>query len=262
MKSLGTASYWLPVALSVYQLGCALPPTLASPGPIEPAIVEPDSVRSARAFEETLAERYGTLPPTGTAWFEVREGAAPIIISAPHATRPTREGKLREIVDAGTGSLAVMLHELAGATVIFTTYASPSDPNYYDSNEYKETLRKLVEAHRPVVVLDLHASDPYRPYDVDLGTMHRASLLGSDDLLDGLVAGLRREGLINLSFDRFSASKSATVTKWVSSLGTPCIQLEISSTWTDPTSTDDLHVHRYAELLQALVRFARDVKHR
>ena len=31
----------------------------------------------------------------------------------------------------GTASLAVALHKLTGATVIYTTHASPSDPNYY-----------------------------------------------------------------------------------------------------------------------------------
>lgn len=98
----------------------------------------------------------------------------------------------------------------------------------------------------------------FRPYDVDLGTMNGASLIGRSDLLELLVERLRQEGLINLSRDYFSASKSATVTKWISQRGTPCIQLEISSTWTDPTG-DDLHAHRFSALLQALVRFTRAV---
>jgi hypothetical protein len=221
------------------------------------AIVETKDVERAIAFEEDLAKRYDQVPPAGAPWFEVLDGTGPVLISAPHATTPTREGNSHLFADGGTGALAMALHHLTGATAIYTTFKSPSDPNYYDDNAYKEKLVELLESRKPLVVLDLHASHWYRPYDVDFGTMNGQSLLGDVFLLRRLSEHLRAGGLTNFSQDYFAASRNATVTKWVSNRGIPCIQLEFSSTWT--TTEGKLNAHRFAQLLEALTRFVRSV---
>ncbi len=158
----------------------------------------------------------------------------------------------------GTGALAIALHELTGASVIFTTKRSLSDPNYYDDNEFKAAIDCLIREQRPIVVLDLHASHSYRPYDVDFGTMGGKSLLDRNDLLVLLVKTIRGEGLTNLSQDYFAAARQQTVTKFVSSRGVPAVQLEISATCLDP-GRDPLSGHRFAQLLQALARFIEGV---
>jgi hypothetical protein len=154
------------------------------------AIVGKEDVADAIKFEKELAQHYEVPPPNGQPWFAIIEGDAPIIISAPHATAQIREGQVK-IADAGTGSLAVALNKLCSATVIYTTFLSPSDPNYYDTNEYKIELARLIDSKKPTLVLDLHASDPMRPYDVDFGTMGGTSLLSSPQLLVALADGLR-----------------------------------------------------------------------
>lgn len=242
------------LGLAVTACASASPRHFSDPAQVFPrAVVAKSDVDRAAKIEGELAKRYGELAPPGTAWFEVHTGNRPVVVSAPHATNPTRDGKLR-FADAGTGSLAALLHDLAGCTAIYTTYASPSDPNYDDENEYKEQLRKLLETRKPALVIDLHASHWNRPYDVDFGTLHGRSLLGKSEVLRELANHLRNEGIGNFSQDYFAASKNATMTKWASSLGVPAIQLEISTTWTTP-GPDELLAHRYAQLLQALVRF-------
>ena len=84
--------------------------------------------------------------------------------------------------------------------------------------------------------------------------MGRRSLLGRDDLLNALSAALRAEGLGNQSLDFFAAAVNQTITKWVSGRGVPAIQLEISATWLT-AGAGALPAHRYAQLLQGLVRF-------
>ena len=224
---------------------------------LEKAIILPVHIEKAIATEERLAGSYETLPAEGQPWFETLTGTTSVLIVAGHATAQTREGAMK-VPDRGTGGLAVALHELTDATVIYTTMRSPSDPNYYDDNAFKEHVGRLVAAHRPLLVIDLHASHSYRPYDVDFGVMGGTSLLGRDDWLSRLAWRLRNEGLMNLSRDYFPAAKNQTVTKFVSSRGTPAIQLEISATWLDP-GRDQLSAHRFAQLLQALVRFVRDL---
>ena len=225
--------------------------------PIEKAIVLPSHIEKAIATEQQLASAYDTLPAEGARWFETIPGKGRVLIVAGHATSQTREGA-RKGPDAGTGSLAVALHELTDSPVIYTTMRSPSDPNFYDDNEFKAAVAQLIEQHRPILVLDLHASHSYRPYDVDFGVMGGDSLRGREDWLRALARRLRHEGLMNLSRDYFPAAKNQTITKFVSSRGTPAMQLEISSTWLD-ADRDPINAHRFAQLLQALTRFIQEI---
>jgi hypothetical protein len=232
--------------------------TLLHYGELERALITKKHIDDAIAFEQDLEQRYASPAPTGTPWFIVKRGNSKVLVTAPHATCPTRNGKLRSFADSGTGSLAEMLHRLANATVIYTTFASPSDPNYYDDNEFKRAVAEIIAERPPLIVLDLHVSHWNRPYDLDVGTMNGRSLLGKERLLNRLLQELRKEGLRNFSSNYFAAKGAKTVTQFVSSKGVSCIQLEFSSTWTSPARSD-LHAHRYAQLLQALVRFVRQV---
>jgi hypothetical protein len=228
----------------------------AAPEPAAPrrALIGLAPIEAAVRDEAALDKRADCLAPAGVPWFAVEEGDAPILITAPHVTRPFREGSYRFADGGGTGALARALHRLTGATTIYTVAASPSDPNYYDDNDFKRALARLIEQKRPRLVLDIHASHSYRPYDVDLGTMGGASLLGQPALSRDLVAALRAEGLANISLDYFSAGESRTITKFASARGVPTIQLEINTTWLVPSSSL-LAAHRFAQLLQARVRY-------
>ena len=217
------------------------------------AIITTEDVQRSIDDERVFIERADRLPQPGEPWFAVLGGCSEVLVTAPHATKPTRDGQLR-FADSGTGSLAVALHRLAGARVIHTSLASPSDPNHYDDNEFKAAVATALAERKPALVIDLHASHAFRPYDVDFGTMGRRSLLGRDELLTALSGALRAEGLSNQSLDFFAAATNQTVTKWVAARGVPAIQLEISATWLSP-GAGGLQAHRYAQLLQGLVRF-------
>jgi hypothetical protein len=249
---------WLGIAL-VMQLawvgGCGHGQPPAKPVVLFPkAVITREHVDEAMTFEAELTKRYNQPAPAGQPWFEVRPGTARVIVVAGHATAHARDGQIKS-QDGGTGALAYMLNRLADCPAIISTYQSASDPNWYDDNDFKRALAELIDRHKPALVLDLHGSSSGRPYDVDFGTMHGgASLLGRDTLLVRLADGLRREGLVNLSQDFFPAARQATVTKWTAARGVPAVQLEISGVWLRPGG-DDLAAHRYAQLLQALVRF-------
>lgn len=221
------------------------------------AIVIKEHVEQAAAYERELAKRYETPAPKGENWFAIRKGKSKVLVVAGHATSQTREGRIKP-ADRGTGSLALMLHELADATILHVTHQSPSDPNFYDDNDFKKALDRLLAELKPTLVLDLHASQAARPYDMDFGTMRGKSLLGRNDLLKSLAEHLRAEGLANFSQDYFSADGQRTITRFVVDRKIPCIQCEASATFLRPDG-DDLHAHRYAQLLQGLVRFVRTV---
>lgn len=223
------------------------------------AIVEPKYIKEAIVLEKELNKREGISAPKGENWFKSIEGTIPVIITAPHATRPFREGRYRFSDGGATASLAVALGKLTGAYVIHTTYEGPSDPNYYNDNRFKEELAKLIKRVKPLYILDLHGSSPYRSFDVDLGTMDGRSLLGNKDLLFSLIDNLKKEGILSISYNRFGAAKNATITKFASSKGVPTIQMEINSTYITP-SAGNIEAHRFSKLLQSLVRFVNENK--
>lgn len=151
-----------------------------------------------------------------------------------------------------------MLGKLTDSTVIYTTKASPSDPNYYDNNDYKVSLAELIKTQKPKLIIDIHGSNPFRPYDVDIGTMNGKSLLGKDSLVTALIDSLQNEGIFNYSNNYFAASRNETITKFGSSHGVPTIQLEFSSIWMVP-SDGNYESHRFAQLLQGMVRYVTTV---
>lgn len=225
----------------------------------EKALITPEHIKEAITYQKDADKNQDVEPKNGEKWFNVILGRGPIIISAPHATQPFRDGKYRFSDGGGTAALAVMLGKLTDSTVIYTTKASPSDPNYYDNNDYKVRLAELIKAQKPKLIIDIHGSHPFRPYDVDIGTMNGKSLLGKDELVTKLITSLRNEGISNYSNNYFAASKNETITKFGAAHGVPTIQLEFSSIWMVP-SDGNYESHRFAQLLQGMVRYVTTVR--
>jgi hypothetical protein len=238
----------------IWLLLCA-PLVLAAAIDLPPkAIVDAKSIQEAVEFQNALDATSDSPPPEGKSWFEIVRGKRAVVITAPHATKPLREGTYRFADGTGTAALAITLQRLTDATVIYTTYFSPSDPNFYDDNAFKAALKGIIEEVKPAIVLDLHGSAAARPYDVDIGTMDGMSLLGREELLAKLLLALRAEGIQNLSYNYFPASKNQTITKFAHANSVPGIQLEISATLLTPNG-GDLNEHRFAQIAQALTRY-------
>jgi hypothetical protein len=229
-------------------------------GTPDTAAINASSIAEAVKIEETIDAQGTNTAPPGKPWFNVLEGSIPIIVTAPHATRPFRNGTYRFSDGAGTAAIAILLHKLTSVTAIYTTYESPSDPNYYDDNEFKATILKQIKIHHPILLLDIHGSNRSRPYDVDFGTMNGQSLHGHQAALDVLVDSMKKEGVVDLSTNFFSAADHRTITKFASKNGVTAIQLEINSRWLVPEE-GGLYAHRFAELMQALVRYVDEEDH-
>ncbi len=121
----------------------------------ERALIEPSQIQDAIAIETAIEAQSATAAPTDTAWYAVLKGSTPVLITAPHATKPYREGSYRFSDGAGTAALAKLLNTLTCATVIYTQYRSPSDPNYYDDNAFKAEVAELIKQHKPKLLIDL-----------------------------------------------------------------------------------------------------------
>ncbi len=218
------------------------------------AAVEPEHINKAVAIAAELNQREGVPLPAGTPWFEIKKGSVPVLVTAPHSTRQLREGVFKMSDGGGTAALALLLNEVCSTTAVYTTYDSPSDPNYHDDNDFKRAIASLAGEKKIVLLLDLHGSSPLRPYEVDLGTMGGKSVSDDQNLVPDLARAFQEYGVIGLSLDRFSGSKNATIIKFAAAMNIPAVQLEVSATRVAP-EVSDLYAHRFAQVAEALIKF-------
>lgn len=224
---------------------------------LEKAIITPINIEDLIEYEKVFSKNDSIPPPQDSLWYKYISGKRKILFTAGHTTSQIREGNIKQ-PDAGTGSIAVILNKLRDVPILFTTYQSPSDPNYYDDNDFKRTLSEIVDSIKPIIVIDLHGSNPIRPYDVDFGTMKETSYLNRKDLFDSLCIELSLNSLENQSLDFFPAQTNQTITKFLYNKNIPCIQLEINSNFLSP-DRGDIYAQKTSQLLQALLRFIDDV---
>ncbi len=217
------------------------------------AIVTPEDIDNFILHDKVFVKNEKKSPPPDSPAFEFENGTRKILFIAGHATAHKRQGTTRP-ADGGTGALAVMLNKMLNVPILYSTFQSESDPNFEDNNAFKDTLSKILKKLKPIFVIDLHASNTSRPYDIDYGTMNGISFFKRKDLLDRLKTIFKNEGLNNQSQDFFSASENQTITKFVHNRNIPCIQLEING---NNLSADegDLQAQKTAQLLQGLIRF-------
>ncbi|GKX40656.1 hypothetical protein SOASR014_43950 [Pectobacterium carotovorum subsp. carotovorum] len=75
----------------------------------EKALLTPEQINEAIVYQKDADKNSDVKPKEGEKWFNVILGQEPIIISAPHATEPFRDGKYRFSDGGGTAALAIML---------------------------------------------------------------------------------------------------------------------------------------------------------
>lgn len=168
------------------------------------------------------------------------DGSLPVLLSAPHAVRHTRRGKIKKS-DRVTGTLALLLAEKTGCSALCLCRNYGGDPNYDEASPYKQELLAMIARLRPRIVLDLHGMASTR-LDIDVGTMWGRSLNGRRDLVDRLKSCLAPYGLHKIVENKsFCAAHTHTITRLVSTENHPpvsALQLEISglyrNLWTHP----------------------------
>lgn len=199
------------------------------------------------------------VPARDRPWVEFLSGKSKLLVLAPHATSQMRMDSIKR-ADSGTGSMAVFLNKEFGVPVLYTTYLSPKDPNYYDDNMFKDTLAEIIKLINPSFVLDLHGSAFSKPYDLDFGTLGNKSYLNQKELFLELINACKNNGLSCLSQDYFPASKNQTNTKWLFKHNIPCVQLEVNSNYLIRHDAKNencafINEQKATQLLQALVDF-------
>ena len=214
----------------------------------------PKELKKVKRYERRFSRhKYNGSSKPG---FVIVPGTIPLIVSAPHAINQFREGQTKW-ADKYTGSIALLLHDLTGCHLIYSSGYTGGDPNFDDttSSPYQKALIDYVKEHNIPVLIDLHGASSSRPYSVEMGT---APVRDSDNNIVGnenpsLKGHLFISKLLRLSFEYtfrnletdapkdvwqntiFDAGSQNTVTKSVScNSETASIQLEINGQYRNP----------------------------
>lgn len=205
--------------------------------------------------------------------FKIKEGRIPVMISAPHSINQFREGQLK-YADMYTGGIAMLLHEITGCHVIFSSKYKGKDPNYDPNpngeNLYQTALKKYLDNHKISVLIDLHGASSKRDYSLEIGTAPVRNENGdvegdSDPSLNGrtFISDLIKYTFefvfkdVNQPIEKkqiwknqlFDAGSQNTVTKYISSCtNVSCAQLEINGIYRNPEN-----IGEFSKLIEGLI---------
>lgn len=162
--------------------------------------------------------------------FKIINGDIPILLSAPHAVKQIREGKVK-LEDALTGAIVEYLCVNAGTNGIVRTYNSNDDPNYENTGkalQYKKAILKCISEKNIPILLDVHACKDCYGFDIELGTNYGENINNDEEILEILKSEFSKIGRVVVD-EKFKASKSTTVSNYINkNSDILCVQIEIS----------------------------------
>jgi len=168
------------------------------------------------------------------------QGKIPVLLSAPHSSEQTREGKIKSS-ESRTASIVQYIHEKEACFGAFKTMNFNDDANYDKESYYKNELIKLIQDNKLKLLYDLHIMAPEREHCVDIGTGLGRNILFRNDLLEILRNNFNFYSVDRVKVDyMFDALYENTVSSTISKkCGIPCFQIEINWNLLDEKSPDN-----------------------
>jgi hypothetical protein len=192
---------------------------------IIPNITEEIIVKKLTNSEQIIRQTYKLRPFPLQRGYKVIRGEYPVLLSAPHAARTIREGKIK-LRENYVGSFVQNLSKICKVYGIYTTNII-HDPNYNNSSKYKTKIKQLIEKGFIKIVIDIHGLNQSRRYDVDIGTYNNQSILENTEIVNILKTCFNRYGFQEISENIFTSTKKDTITNFSYKNGIPAVQLEI-----------------------------------
>ena len=212
-------------------------PILVAPGPFSRALEELRALSSAPLLR--------------------RAGSRPVLVTSVHGFPHLREGVVKAS-DSGTLQTSYLLAATADANWVAVGEPELADSNYHRDTAFKQALAAYLAATATTLVIDIHGSQAFRPYDVEIGSLDQQSWLGQEQWRESLTGYLERCGFFVSDNQVFRAAgptqQAQTVTSFCMELGIPCVQLEISTALMDDLGSLQA-LHANAKLINALAAF-------
>ena len=163
--------------------------------------------------------------------FKIIHGRLPILLSAPHAVRQSRNEKTKG-ADTLTGPIVEFLCERTNANGIIRTFNLDDDPNSENvgySLAYKNAILKIINEKNIGCIIDIHGCNDNHTFDIDIGTNNGKNINKENNLLSIIYENLAILG--NVVIDKeFKASQETTICNYINKkTNTSCFQIELST---------------------------------
>ena len=160
----------------------------------------------------------------------LKTGKNPILLSAPHAVKQVREGRIKE-EDRYTGAIVEILCKTCNCYGIIRNYNAGDDPNKDSLGiglEYKKKILDIIKENNINLLIDIHGCTNNHGFDFCIGTNNGENLNGNNDIVRKLKRELNSIGKVAID-EIFKACLEQNVSRYVShNSNIPSIQLEIS----------------------------------
>ena len=162
--------------------------------------------------------------------FKIIDGTIPILLSAPHAVKQERDGKVK-LEEVLTGSIVEYLCMQTGVHGIVRVANYNDDPNYYNKGEslkYKQAILDCIKEKNIKIFLDIHGCTDDHGFDIEFGTNYGKNINYDKVYLEVFEKEFSKIGKVVID-KKFKADKSTIVSSFVNeNTEIQCIQIEIS----------------------------------
>ncbi len=162
--------------------------------------------------------------------FLIKPGTIPVMVSAPHSVKQTRNGKTKS-AEYETGTLALLLNEQGHCPCIVKTRNSNDDANFDAVSTYKDALAEYIRENDIRYLIDLHQMAITRGELIDIGTGRGRNIHGRTGLAEEIKRLFLQQGIPSVNIDSvFRALNKNTVSATISrTCHIPCFQIEMNS---------------------------------
>lgn len=180
---------------------------------------------TAEYYKQLKSRLKNAAPPDN---IYVVEGTVPVLISVPHAVPHMRDGRQKSD-EVNTDVLGMILQEHVGCH-LFVNAGVEGDPNYDESNLYRDKIVEYAKTHGVAFVIDLHGASAARDFDFELGTAYGRNIEGFAECEASFVSLMSMCGWKVTVNECFPADGVNRVSSYVKShTGIPSLQIEINN---------------------------------
>lgn len=152
-----------------------------------------------------------------------------VILSAPHATKQIRNGKVKKC-ETKTKYIVDKVAKKTNCCCIYKTMCLGDDANYDDYSYYRQKCSQVINEQNIKFLLDVHGMAAEREEDICIGIANGKNINGREDILENITRRFRKHKFEKVSIDiPFSSSGNNCVSSYIhDKCGIFTLQIEIN----------------------------------
>ena len=184
--------------------------------------------------------------------FIINKGSLPILFTAPHTIKHTREDGSIKLREPYTKAIALYLNKHFNVNCMIKTNDTGFDSNRDNRDEFKTELLRFIKEYNIKLVIDLHGSDKIRDFDIEFGTLNNLS--ADFSTIKELEEAFIENGINNITHN--DPFKGGAITEYVYGIkDVDVIQIEINGKYRELRNIDNLE-----RLVKSFVNFIKQYK--